>query len=107
MARTLDESRARATLEDWRRSGLSAAKYAKRAGVSGTTLTRWRARFGDSEVSSPRFARVVLRESPKAVARDECEYVIEVGNGRRIRVGAGFDADELGRLLAVVEGAGC
>ena len=68
---------------------------------------RWRERFGDSEVSSPRFARVVLRESPKTAARGESEYEFEVGNGRRIRVRAGFDADELGRLLAVVEGAGC
>lgn len=51
---------------------------------------------GASATSSP-FARVVLPE------RRASRAVIRLRGGRRLEVGAGFDAEELRRLVSVLE----
>ena len=51
---------------------------------------------GGSATSSP-FARVVLPE------RRASRAVIRLRGGRRLEVGAGFDAEELRRLVSVLE----
>lgn len=112
MARKIDEKRAKRALLQWRKAGGSASAFAKRAGMSATTLLRWRERFWDDLEDEPKFARVVVRQGagPRGTrARDERadEYVVEALGGRRIHVRAGFDGDEVGRLLEIVEGAGC
>jgi hypothetical protein len=103
MGPKVDEERARWLLREWRSSGLGATAFAKRERVSVRSLYRWRDRFGQE----PEFAAVVVRP---AAARPVCSsepFVIDLCGGRSLRVVAGFDATELARLVAVLEGDRC
>lgn len=96
-------------MAEWRKAGGSATAFARSAGVGVTTLLRWHERFGDSLDVEPKFARVVVRGTGDARVKDERagDFVVEAIGGRRIHVRAGFDGGEFGRLLEIVEAAGC
>lgn len=93
-------------LAEYQRSGLSLRAYARRHGHSYGTLLRWRARSplpaGLEPALSPgrAFIPVELAE-PVSLG----EFVLSWPNGRSLRVPVGFDAEQLRRLLSVVEGA--
>ena len=95
-------------LEAWRRSRQSAAAFARQHGLSGARLLRWRARLEPSEAPVFHPVRVVSRQrsNPIAPARPE-PLELELRGGRRIRVPAGFDAEQLAELVRTVEGWGC
>jgi hypothetical protein len=39
--------------------------------------------------------------------QDGCGVEVVLGNGRRVRVGSGFDAEVLVRVVGALEGMGC
>jgi transposase len=102
----------------WRRSGQTAREFADSAGVNAGTLAHWAWRLkregkGGNE-------RPVKRGSSSAPARERRSFVelivdgpedgrflLELGDGRRLRIPAGFDAAALGRLLTVLGGDAC
>ena len=95
-------------LEAWRRSGQSAAAFARGHGLSAARLLRWQARLepGAPPVFHP--VRVVAREGSRPIAPGRPEPLeLELRCGRRIRVPAGFDAALLDELVRTVEGWGC
>ncbi len=95
-------------LEAWRRSGQTAAAFAREREVSAARLLRWRARLELPAAPAFHPVRVVSRQrsNPIVVARPE-PLELELRGGRRIRVPAGFDAGLLEELVRTVEGWGC
>jgi len=93
-------------LESWRSSGQSGAAFAREHGLSRARLLRWRDRL--KAAASPVFhpVRVVQRARPVAAATP-APLELELRNGRRIRVTAGFDPELLEELVRTVEGWGC
>jgi hypothetical protein len=102
-----------ALVKRWRRSGQTARRFAKGAGVNAATLTHWawrlkregksrakrtvrRGRRGASGAAPARF--VELRVDGPHDGR----FVLELGDGWRLQIPPGFDGAALERLLAVV-----
>jgi hypothetical protein len=108
-----DEWRRR--VEGWKDSGLTAKEFAAETGINAGTLQFWKYKLKKRE------AAVRVRKSPKAMAATivsslievrsptriaaETRFEIELGNGRRLRVPAGFEPGALKALLAVLEAA--
>ena len=93
---------ARRVLAKLAASGLTAAEFARRAGIAEKRLRYWR-----KQLSAPKpslaMVRVGLRAAPEE-ARSSRSPALEVVTGHRVvRVPAGFDAETLGRLLAVLD----
>lgn len=94
----------------WRRSGLTATEFGRRSGVNAGTLSHWAWRLGrERREEAPGARRTVGLEAPAALLeivgaeiRDGA-FQIELGNGRRVRVPASFNAQALERLLGVLE----
>ncbi len=127
------EAHWRQALADWSGSGLSKVAFCGERGLSPSAFHWWRGELGrrdaarDSRSSRPspvkggeteaRPAFVAVRVAEgavdKAAARlrwdDGPEGAVEVvlGNGRRVRVGSGFDAEVLARVVGVLEGTAC
>jgi transposase len=110
-------SRAEWTVEvgRWRRSGQSAADYAKAHDLDKGTLGWWgtRLRADANAAAAPRPVRepaflavrvsdAQAHETPARPVDTELEVVL--ANGRRVRIAGDFDAERVGRLLAVAEG---
>jgi len=86
---------------------------ARRYGISRALLTQWRRAWrkgllgdGPAALSPVEIAaepRPERRGSPATGANDRVEIVL--ANGRRVRVGISIDADNLARLVRVVEQA--
>src|SRR5947209_8294602 len=83
----------------WERGGLSVRAFCQEEGVSEPSFYDWRRRLArrDAEVQ---FIPVEVVPEPTAA---ELELVLD--GGRRLRIGPGFDAATLQRLLAVLEEA--
>ena len=98
----------------WRRSGQTAHEFAESAGVNAGTLAHWAWRLGreaprlGASGGRPRAGRVRSgRRAARFVelivdGRPEGGFVLELGDGWRLQIPAGFDAAALGRLLTVV-----
>lgn len=98
-----DAKSRRALLGEWARSGLSAAAFARRAGVSCWTLYSWRKarrRAGDLRAGFVELSAVRAPESPVHGALE-----LVLSGGQVIRVADGFDATTLRRLVAALESA--
>lgn len=102
----------------WKRSGLSAADFARREGLKVKQLHWWVWKLGASEAApqpqEPRFVPVRVVSSPAAspVAPAALETTspsgpaataieIALPNGRLVRVAPGFDPATLERVLAI------
>jgi transposase len=83
----------------WRRSGLTAGEFAASIGVKSDTLTHWVWQLGRSK--QERRSGVPVRGGGKHRAQPRF-IELELGNGRRVRIPAGFEAGALARLLEVV-----
>ena len=99
------EADARVIIEAWQQGGETASAFARRLGVDSRRLWRWAARLRTAEPAPVHF-------HPVRVASDGADHraasiEIELGGGRRIRVAAGFEAEDLRRVLAVLEAATC
>lgn len=85
-------------------SGLTLAAFAAREGLQLQRLYKWQRQL--SEQAAPlKFAEVPVRDvSRDAPASADGVFEIVLGNGRIVRVGAGFEVAALQRLLSVVDG---
>lgn len=94
------EDDARRIVEGWRQSGEPVSVFAARLGIAPQRVSRWARRLDDRPLESLRFVPVrVADDRPEGGASIE----IELGPGRRIRVAAGFAADDLRRVLAILD----
>lgn len=102
------EADARKVLERIKQEGTSIPEMARKLGVTPQRIYWWWHRLKDEEPAEvspkPRFVEVELAVSKRASAPG---FTIHARGGRKIEVLAGFDAQELGRLLSVIEGLPC
>lgn len=89
------EAEARVVVEAWRTSGESLSQFARRHRVDRGRVARWAGRLA-SEAAPVRFHPVRLAGSREAIE-------IHLVGGRRVRVAPGFQAEDLRRVLAVLE----
>lgn len=88
----------------WKKSGLTAREYGKQAGISHWSLYTWTTSLNQRQQSREpalRFAPVTVSEPPVETAPEPIDLVLS--NGRRLRIGPGFEASMLKRLIVAVE----
>jgi transposase len=110
-----DEEKLRIVAESYAGPRL-VASTARRHGISRSLLTTWRRAWRAGLLgreTAPEFSRVIVAHDPAPLAPPEPEVrslavagrmEIELGNGRRITVGADVDGTALARVLAAIEG---
>lgn len=93
----------------WRRSGLTAKEFARSVGINPGTLMYWACRLGRERRvrggASPRSAPALGFVELVAGSGSDSRFELELGNGRRLRIPATFEATALERLLTVLEAA--
>src|ERR1044072_4767756 len=82
-------------------SGLTRQEFSGRSGVPMKTLARYVARYRKKTDKNPRQRWVAVEVAEKRDHGKELSVVL--GNGRRITVQHGFNADTLRQLVAVLE----
>jgi hypothetical protein len=118
-------------IDQWRQSGLSLPAFCQQHGLSRGTMKNWvyksslkraveEARHKPRAAEAPRADQPVLAApapaflpirvaavtaAPQGSDRTGVEVIL--GAGQRIVVGAGFDAETLRRVVAVLEGRPC
>jgi hypothetical protein len=96
------ERDARRIVEAWRQSGEPISLFAGGLGVDPRRVSRWASRLERSEDARVRFHPVRVADDDP-MGRGAACIDIEVGPGRRIRVAPGFAAEDLRRVLAVLD----
>lgn len=106
------ESYWRRVLEQWRCSGRTVRWYCLQHGLSEPSFYAWRRSIQQRDWQAARSGqhRPVTRDSvatfvPVTVVAPAPALEVVLGDGRSIRVPAGFDAATLQRLLAVLDKA--
>ena len=101
------EADARVVVEAWRSGGETLSKFAARYGVDAKRIARWASRLGRPQPEAVHFHPVrLVGVGPERASGSPIE--IRLAGGRRVRVARGFDAEDLRRVLAVLdEGARC
>jgi transposase len=103
--RNWTEEQARQVLARAEREGLSTAALARELNVSAQKIYWWRQRLrADAKTTEPRFMEVRVAAQPQPQTKP---FAVQLRDGRTVAVWPGFDADELQRLLATVEGVEC
>ena len=97
------EADGRAVVTAWQRSGKPLSIFARDHGVEPGRISRWASRLGARSRRTVRFHPVRLVEARRGGDRREAIEVVLV-DGRRVRVPEGFAAEDLERVLAVLEG---
>jgi transposase-like protein len=97
------EEQARVVVAAWRRSGESLTAFARRHGIERRRLERWARRLGEAGIRFHRVQLVGHRPVAGEVQGVGSPIEIECAPGRRVRVYPGFAAEDLGRVLEVVE----
>jgi hypothetical protein len=95
------QAEAEGLVRDFEQSGLARRAFCEARGVALHTLDYYRQRVRKPRVAPA--AELLPAELIDAVAASG-GLRVELGNGRRIVVEAGFDASHLKRLIAVLEG---
>ena len=93
-------------VEEFVESGLGASEFCRRHGVVLNTLNRYlrkRREAGSAGAGGTLVAVELTGVSPTQGQDMSRVLAVVVGSGRRIEVGAGFDAPTLARLLSVLE----
>ena len=102
------EADARVVVDAWRESDETLARFAQRHGVHRGRVSRWAGRLGRAEPMPVRFHPVRVASDAAADRRGSASIEIALASGRCVRVAPGFDAEDLRRVLAVVdEGVRC
>ena len=97
------EDDARVIVAAWRASGETLSAFARRHGVDRRRIARWAGRLE----AAPLVRFHPVRVASRGEAAREIEIEMEVA-GARIRLPHGFDAEDLHRLLSVLDtGASC
>jgi hypothetical protein len=94
-------------LRQWRSSGLSVGDFCAEREVAVATFYAWRRTIAQRDAEAVRFVpvRVVPDDQPARTAPGAVGLEVLLAGGRLIRVGPGFDAATLQRLLVVLEEA--
>src|SRR5579883_1954910 len=97
-------------LQRWQRSGLSARAYCRRQRLSAPSFYGWRRTLADRDRATPTeptvaFLPLHVRHDP--LSPDPAPLELVLGNGRRLRIPAGFPPDCLRAVLALLEGPSC
>jgi hypothetical protein len=95
-------------VERWRDSGLSAEQFASELGINAGTLKFWGYKLGKEGRAAARPERSQGSAAPTPFVEVRREptasfFEVELGNGRRLRVPAAFEASVLERLLPILE----
>lgn len=102
-------------LEEYRNSGLTQRVFAQEAGIGVSTLQLWlrqaRLRVGSkprqasrpSTASAVSLLEVELGENTHRNSGDVARYEIELGNGTRLHLPAGFEDAPVRRLLGLLK----
>jgi transposase-like protein len=94
------EDDARRIVDAWLQSGEPVSVVAAHLGIDPRRVSRWARRLDDRSHRACRFVPVrVADDRPEGRASID----IELGHGRRVRVAAGFAADDLRRVLAILD----
>jgi transposase len=95
----------RTRLRQWSRSGLSVRAFCEAEGLSEPSFYSWRRSLAVRDTQAVGFVPVRVAPEPEPVAADASASGLELllGGGRRLRVGPGFDAPTLQRLLRALE----
>ena len=93
-----NEAKARGIVAAWQQSGETLAAFARRLGVNRKRLRRWASRLGVREPNAIRFHPVQVRERASGLVTIE----IDLGAKRCIRVPPGFGAEDLRRVLTIL-----
>ena len=100
----------RSRIEQWRGSGLTAEKFAAELGINAGTLKFWAYKLNKAKrEASGQVAQSKRKRAAGAASFVEVRtasascFEIELGNGRRLRVPSGFEAEALERLLGLLE----
>jgi hypothetical protein len=95
------EDDARRIVEAWRKSDEPASVFAGRLGIDPRRVSRWAARLESRHAETMRFLPV--RVAAEGSDGRPVWIEIELGHGRRVRVAPGFAADDLRRVVAILE----
>jgi len=96
----------RQTLQQWRRSGLSVRAFCRLHDLPEPSFYFWRRALDKRDRDTPTFVPVQVVPEPGPVQPSDAPasgLELLLANGRVLRVPAGFDADTLRRLLALLE----
>lgn len=102
----------RGLLAEQKESGQSLKSFAASRGVSAWTLYGWRRRLGlggkgkrrrGSKRAEAKGSLLAVKVLGGVPIGEQYSFEVLVRGERRIRVRGGFDADELGRLIALIE----
>jgi hypothetical protein len=96
----------RRVVRQWRNSGLSVRAFCADKDLAEPSFYAWRRTIAERDAAAVRFVPVHIVPGEQPVAADSgsnsgLELVLPAG--RRLRIGPGFDAATLQRLLAVLE----
>lgn len=81
-------------------SGETRAEYSRRVGLAPAMLDYYRRRAREQPAKGARWVEV---EPAPSALRPGSEMVLVLGDGVRVELGGGFDAEALARLLQVLE----
>jgi transposase-like protein len=94
-------------LADQEASGLSVAAYAVKIGVTPATLYQWRRRLARDRGSDKAATGLVRVRVARNIMQGEEEHaarlIVRLSRGRSIEIPAGFEAEELVRVIEVLE----
>jgi hypothetical protein len=96
----------RRMLRRWRGSGLSVRAFCHEHGLSEASFYGWRRTLDRRDAKAVAFVPAHIVPDEPVQARDQgpgCALELVLGAARVLRIGPGFDAVTLRRLLAVLE----
>jgi hypothetical protein len=95
----------RQTIGRWQKSGLAIRAYCRQHGLAEANFHAWRRTIANRDSVPFAAVRVVADESCQSDQAANGALELILPNRRVLRIGAGFDAATLQRLLALLEEA--